>query len=231
MMDYYQDILADAFRHRLVVNCHGSTLPRGLHRTWPNLVSMEAIRGFEYATFDQGTADLVASKATTLAFTRNAFDPMDFTPVCFTEYDNNKRVTGNGAELALAVLFLSGVQHYAETPQGMATVPDYVREMMKEIPVSWDETMFIDGHPGRYIVLARRSGNVWYYAGVNAQKDTLGLNLKLPFAGGISGTIITEGETLRSFTQDTVMPDGSGMATVQIVPGGGFVIRFEKPAL
>jgi len=113
----------------------------------------------------------------------------------------------------------------------MATVPDYVREMMKEIPVSWDETMFIDGHPGRYIVLARRSGNVWYYAGVNAQKDTLGLNLKLPFAGGISGTIITEGETLRSFTQDTVMPDGSGMATVQIVPGGGFVIRFEKPAL
>ena len=231
MMDYYQDILADAYRHKLVVNCHGSTLPRGLHRTWPNLVSMEAIRGFEYATFDQGTADLVASKATTLAFTRNAFDPMDFTPVCFTEYDNNKRVTGNGAELALAVLFLSGVQHYAETPQGMATVPDYVREMMKEIPVSWDETMFIDGHPGRYIVLARRSGNVWYYAGVNAQKNTLGLNLKLPFAGGISGTIITEGETLRSFTQDTVMPDGSGMATVQIVPGGGFVIRFEKPAL
>lgn len=231
MMDYYQDILADAHRHKLVVNCHGSTLPRGLHRTWPNLVSMEAIRGFEFATFDQATADLVASKATTLAFTRNAFDPMDFTPVCFTEYDNNKRVTGNGAELALAVLFLSGVQHYAETPKGMATVPGYVREMMSEIPASWDETRFIDGYPGRYIVLARRSGDDWYVAGVNAEEDTVRLNLNLPFAEGISGTIITEGETLRSFSQGTVTPDKSGTASVQIMPNGGFVIRFEKPAL
>ncbi len=106
MMDYYQDILADAHKHHLVVNCHGSTLPRGLHRTWPNLVSMEAIRGLEYATFDQESADKVPSKATTLAFIRNAFDPMDFTPVCFTAYDNFERVTGNGAELAMAVLFL-----------------------------------------------------------------------------------------------------------------------------
>lgn len=231
MMDYYQDILADAHRHKLLVNCHGSTLPRGLHHTWANLVSMEAIRGFEFATFDQATADLVASKATTLAFTRNAFDPMDFTPVCFTEYDNNKRVTGNGAELALAVLFLSGVQHYAETPRGMATVPDYVREMMREIPVSWDETMFIDGYPGRYIVLARRSGDDWYVAGVNAGEDTIRLNLDLPFAEGIPGTIITEGETLRSFSRGTITPDQSGTASVQIMPNGGFVIRFEKPAL
>jgi hypothetical protein len=231
MMDYYQDILADAHRHRLVVNCHGSTLPRGLHRTWPNLVSMEAIRGFEFATFDQATADLVASKATMLAFTRNAFDPMDFTPVCFTEYDNFERVTGNGAELALAVLFLSGVQHYAEAPKGMASVPDYVREMMSEIPVSWDETMFIDGYPGRYIVLARRSGDDWYFAGVNAGEDTVRLNPDLPFAKGISGTIITEGETLRSFSQGTITPDQSGTVSVQIIPNGGFVIRFEKPAL
>ena len=77
---------------------------------------MEAVRGLEFATFGQESADRVPSKATTLAFTRNAFDPMDFTPVCFTEYDNFERVTGNGAELAMAVLFLSGVQHYAETP-------------------------------------------------------------------------------------------------------------------
>jgi len=231
MMDYYQDILADAHRHKLVVNCHGSTLPRGLHRTWPNLVSMEAIRGFEFATFDQATADLVPSKATTLAFTRNAFDPMDFTPVCFTEYDNNKRVTGNGAELALAVLFLSGVQHYAETPEGMASVPDYVREMMSEIPVSWDETRFIDGYPGKYIVLARRSGDDWYVAGVNAEENTIRLNLNLPFAEGFSGTIITEGETLQSFSQETITPDKSGMVRVQIMPNGGFVIRYEQPAL
>ena len=81
MMDYYQDLLADAHEFHLMVNCHGSTLPRGLHRTWPNLVSMEAVRGLEFATFGQESADRVPSKATTLAFTRNAFDPMDFTPL------------------------------------------------------------------------------------------------------------------------------------------------------
>jgi hypothetical protein len=226
MMDYYQDILADAHRHKLVVNCHGSTYPRGLQRTWPNLVSMEAIRGFEFATFDQATADLVASKATTLAFTRNAFDPMDFTPVCFTRYDNFERRTGNGAELALAVLFLSGVQHYAETPMGMATVPDYVKEMMMQIPVSWDETRFIDGYPGRHIVMARRSGNNWYIAGVNAEKEPLKLAVRLPFTVAGQGTLITEGETLRSFSAATVTPDAEGKTDIEIQPSGGFVIKF-----
>ncbi|MFZ2285705.1 MAG: glycoside hydrolase family 97 catalytic domain-containing protein [Bacteroidales bacterium] len=231
MMDYYQDILADAHRHRLMVNCHGSTYPRGLQRTWPNLVSMEAIRGFEFATFDQATADLVASKATTLAFTRNAFDPMDFTPVCFTEYDNFRRVTGNGAELAMAVLFLSGVQHYAETPMGMATVPDYVRTMMSKIPVVWDETSFLDGYPGRYIILARRSGTDWYVAGVNAGKEPLKLTLRLPFQVSSTGILITEGDSLRSFTGAAFEPDASGNAEVVMKPGGGFVISFGKPAL
>ena len=226
MMDYYQDILADAHRHRLLVNCHGSTYPRGLQRTWPNLVSMEAIRGFEFATFDQATADLVASKATTLPFTRNAFDPMDFTPVCFTKYDNNERVTGNGAELALAVLFLSGIQHYAETPHGMETVPDYIREVMRDIPVSWDQTIFLSGYPGRHIVIARRAQNTWYVAGVNAGEDPLELSLKVPFAEGISGTIITEGESPRSFSQDTITPGLSGRISVEMMPKGGFVMIF-----
>ncbi len=226
MMDYYQDILADAHRHRLVVNCHGSTLPRGLHRTWPNLVSMEAIRGFEFATFDQATADLVASKATAVPFIRNAFDPMDFTPVCFTQYDNFERITGNGAELALAVLFLSGVQHYAETADGMATVPEYVRDMMKKIPVSWDETRFIDGYPGSYIVLARRKGAIWFIAGVNAKIEPVKLSFKLPFIVTGPGTIISEGETLRSFSAGTAMPDKEGIMAVEMKPVGGFVIKF-----
>ena len=135
-------------------------------------------------------------------------------------------MTGNGTELALAVLFLSGVQHYAETPEGMATVPGYVKEMMKEIPVSWDETRFLDGYPGRYLVMARRSGNDWYVAGVNAEKDALSLYLWLPFAEGLAGTIITEGETLRSFSQDSITPGTSGGTGVEILPNGGFVMHF-----
>ncbi|MBA7537415.1 Glucan 1,4-alpha-glucosidase SusB [subsurface metagenome] len=131
---------------------------------------MEAVRGFEYATFGQETADKVSRKSTILPFTRNTFDPMDFTPVCFNEYDNNTRVTGNAAELAQAVLFLSGVQHYAEIPAGMEKVPDYVKEIMREVPVDWDETRFVDAYPGKYIVLARRKDDTWYVAGINGEE-------------------------------------------------------------
>ncbi len=227
MMDYYQDILADAHNHHLIVNCHGSTLPRGLHRTWPNLVSMEAIKGFEFATFDQESANKVPSKAATLAFIRNAFDPMDFTPVCFNDYDNFERITGNGAELAMAVLFLSGVQHYAETPKGMAKVPDYVRGLMRDIPVSWDETRFIDGYPSGYLVIARRTGSTWYVAGINAGKYPLDLIVKLPFIDTLKGIAITEGETLRSFASSTITMDSGKSVPVTLKPDCGFVFRFE----
>jgi hypothetical protein len=227
MMDYYQDILADAHEHHLMVNCHGSTLPRGVQRTWPNLVSMEAIRGFEYATFDQESADKVPSKATTVMFTRNAFDPMDFTPVCFTSYDNFERVTGNGAELAMAVLFLSGVQHYAETPRGMAGMPEYVRELMSAIPVSWDETEYIDGYPGRYVVIARRAGDAWYVAGINASNEPREVMFKLPFADPKAGIIVTEGDTKRSFRLGKVTLNNEKNIEVSMNPDGGFVMRFD----
>ena len=228
MMDYYQDLLADAHEYKLMVNCHGSTLPRGLHRTWPNLVSMEAVRGLEFATFDQESADRVPSKATTLAFTRNAFDPMDFTPVCFTEYDNFERVTGNGAELAMAVLFLSGVQHYAETPRGMSGMPDYVKEMMVDIPVAWDETRFIDGYPGKYLVISRRSGTSWYVAGINSSNESHDINLHLPFISNSDGVLITENGTPRSFRKELVKIDPSGNTRIKTEPNGGFVMRFEN---
>jgi hypothetical protein len=228
MMDYYQDILLDAHKYQLVVNCHGATLPRGLQRTFPNLVSMEAIRGLEFATFGQETADKVPAKATLLAFTRNAFDPMDFTPVCFNAYDNNKRVTGNGAELAQAVLFLSGVQHYAETPAGMAKVPEYVRALMRDIPVIWDETKYIDGYPGRYLILARRASKIWYIAGVNAEKETKELNLQLPFVSQKSGLLITEGDSLRSFSREQITLDANYSFHLSIKSNGGFVLTFNE---
>ncbi|MCK7540455.1 MAG: glycoside hydrolase family 97 C-terminal domain-containing protein [Marinilabiliales bacterium] len=177
-----------------MVNCHGSTLPRGLHRTWPNLVSMEAIRGLEFATFDQESADQGAVKGNYTAHSpANAFDPMDFTPVCFTEYDNFERVTGNGAELAMAVLFLSGVQHYAETPWGMAVMPGLCEGNDElTIPVAWDETRFTDGYPGKFVVIARRTGNVWYVAGINAGKEAAGDHAQLPFIDQmLNGILVT----------------------------------------
>lgn len=226
MMNYYREILEDAHKYQLIVNCHGATLPRGLQRTYPNLVSMEAIRGFEFATFGQESANRVPVKSTIIPFTRNAFDPMDYTPVCFTEYDNNYRVTGNGAELAQAVIFLSGVQHYAETPEGMATVPDYVKAMMREIPVNWDETKFIDGYPGDYVVIARRKEDTWYIAGINGKNSPKNLSFELPFETTTSGTLITEGEVPRSFSNRDIQPNEEGKIEIILKPNGGFVTKW-----
>jgi alpha-glucosidase len=227
MMDYYQDILIDAAKFRLMVNCHGATLPRGLERTYPNLVSMESVRGLEFATFGQETADKVPRKSTILPFTRNAFDPMDFTPVCFTEYDNNIRITGNGAELAQAVIFISGIQHYAETPAGMRTVPEYVRQMMRDIPVSWDETKFVAGYPGLFVVIARRTGDTWYIAGISAEKTIRDLELELPFVTQQEGKYISEADSLRSFSEKTVKLEEGNMLKTSLWPNGGFVLKMK----
>ncbi|RYD87574.1 MAG: glycoside hydrolase family 97 protein, partial [Sphingobacteriales bacterium] len=154
MIQYYIDILNDAAKYKLLVNFHGATLPRGWSRTYPNLMSTEAVKGFEMVTFDQGAADAQANHCAMLPFTRNAFDPMDFTPMNLYKIPTQvNRKTTSAFELATSVLFLSGIQHYAESPEGMGHVPDYVTGFLKTLPDSWDDVKFIDGFPGKYAVI------------------------------------------------------------------------------
>jgi alpha-glucosidase len=134
MMKYYIDILKEAAEFKLAVNFHGCTFPRGWYRTFPNLVSMEAIRGEEFVTFGQDFADQQPSHCAIIPFTRNLFDPMDFTPINFSGIPNIKRKTTNGFEIALSVLFTSGIQHIAETPDGMASQKDFVKDYMSTLP-------------------------------------------------------------------------------------------------
>ena len=169
MMSYYIDIFESAAKYGIMVNTHGCTLPRGWHRTYPNLVSMESVKGEEYCTFTQEETNEEPSHSCMLPFTRNVFDPMDFTPTVFGEIAYRERVTTNSFELAQAILFLSGIQHYAETDIGMQKVPDFVKQYMKDIPVSWDESKFIDGYPGKYVIIARKTGKTWYVAGINGE--------------------------------------------------------------
>ena len=153
---------------------------------------------------------------------------MDFTPVCFSEVPGIRRVTSNGFELATSVIFWSGIQHFAETPRGMARVPDYVKTFMQEVPVVWDETRFIDGFPGKLVVLTRRSGKIWFVAGINGENIEKNLHLDLPFLkGSQTGNLITDGDDNRSFStrEITVVP---GKQIKLVIRGnGGFVIRFD----
>ncbi|MGL1884970.1 MAG: glycoside hydrolase family 97 protein [Reichenbachiella sp.] len=225
VIQYYQEILEDAAQVGIMVNFHGCTLPRGWQRTYPNLVTMESIKGMEFITFDQANADVSVPHCAMLPFTRNVFDPMDFTPVCFSEIPNISRRSSNGFELALSTLFVSGVQHYAETAQGMGQVPIFVKEAMKAVPVAWDESVFVDGFPGKHVVMARRSGDKWFIAGINGEEIPKDLVLDLSFIKGAKTSLITDGETDREWVQKDVTIGEDGKLSIGLIPNGGFLIQ------
>jgi len=230
MMNYYLDILDDAAANQLLVNFHGATLPRGLHRTYPNLVTTEAVFGFEMITFAQENANAEPQHSVMSAMVRNAFDPMDFTPMNLYQVPGIKRVTTSSFELATAVLFLSGIQHYAESPEGMKHVPEFVKDFLRTLPNSWDDVKFIDGYPGKLFVVARKSGNRWYVAGINGENVEKKLSLDLSFIKNKKGQVIGSGNAVGnepSFTTNTVAVPASGKINVTLKGNDGFVAVYE----
>ncbi|OQP67219.1 alpha-glucosidase [Niastella vici] len=227
MIRYYLDILKDATAHHLLVNFHGATLPRGWQRTWPNLMSTEAIKGFEYITFSQHDADEEPTHAAMLPFTRNAFDPMDFTPMCLYKIPRINRQTTSAFELALSVLFLSGSQHFIEIPEGMAHMPVYVKNFLRQLPTNWDDVKFIDGFPGQYIVLARKAGNKWYITGINGTGEEKNLTLNLDGFKAKKATIFlnSKGNTFIDQQAIPVQPGKKQMVTLG--SHDGFVMVLE----
>jgi len=228
MIHYYIDILKDAAQYSLAVNFHGATFPRGWSRTYPNLVSMEAIRGEEYVTFGQYFADNQPSHCAVIPFTRNLFDPMDFTPVNFSGIPNEKRRTTGGFEIALSVIFTSGIQHIAETPAGMAAQKDFVQRYMSSLPDKWDDVKFIDGYPGKYVVLARKKGNMWYIAGINGENSPRTITLDDSFITTTSrGTLIGDSDAEKDLVERKVSLSKPMQLLLQ--PYGGFVIKTVSP--
>ncbi|MEH0153491.1 glycoside hydrolase family 97 catalytic domain-containing protein [Limibacter armeniacum] len=226
VINYYIDILEDAAEAKLMVNFHGCTLPRGWHRTYPHLLTAEAIRGMEFITFTQEGADSAMSHCTMIPFTRNVMDPMDFTPTAFSGLPGLERKTSNAFELALPVLFQSGIQHFAETPQGMQTTPDYVQDFMREIPVSWDETKLVEGTPGKEVIMARRKGETWYVGGINGENKEKQFVLNLPFIEKKEAVLITDGDSNNSFSKELVYTNEDNQVAMSMRGNGGFVMVF-----
>lgn len=229
MIQYYIDILNDAAKYKLLVNFHGATLPRGWQITYPHLMTAEAIYGMEMVTFDQKAADLQANHCAMLPFTRNVFDPMDFTPVNLTGLTSSNciRKTTPAFELALSVLFLSGIQHFAQSPEGMERVPDYVKEFLQKIPDNWDDMRFIEGYPGKYAVIARKSGDRWFVAGINGEQNEKKIQLDLTSFRKNKITLFTDGEGDQLFSMS--MPGASRQKKYDITlhANSGFVMVLE----
>lgn len=186
MMQLYEDILTDANEFGIQVIFHGCTLPRGWERMYPNYVASEAVLASENLHFGQGACDAEARNGCTHPFIRNTVGSMDFGGSALNKFYNadNKRgthrVTSDVYALATAVLFQSSVQHFALAPNNIDDAPAWAIDFMKQVPTTWDEVRFIDGYPGRYVIIARRCGAKWYVAGINADAQPLKTTISLP---------------------------------------------------
>ncbi|MBE6280752.1 MAG: glycoside hydrolase family 97 protein [Bacteroides sp.] len=200
-MELYENILADANDYGILCIFHGCTLPRGWERMYPNYASSEAVLASENLHFSQGSCDHEAYNATIHPFVRNTVGSMDFGGSALNKYYNykneargSKRRTSDVFALATAILFQSPVQHFALAPNNLEDAPSWAIDFMKKVPTLWDEVKYIDGYPGKYVVLARRQGDKWYVVGINAQKETLKLKVKLP--------MLPAGETVQYYSDD-----------------------------
>ncbi|KRT15255.1 alpha-glucosidase [Pedobacter ginsenosidimutans] len=223
MMKYYIDILEDAAKYHLLVNFHGATVPRGWARTYPNLMTTEAVYGAEWYNNNSILTDKAAAHNTTLPFTRNIIGSMDYTPVTFSNSQHAHK-TSFAHELALAVVFESGLQHFADRPSAYYNLSEGPLNFLKGFPTTWDETKLIQGYPGEMIVIARRKGKLWYVAGLNGKDTPQTLDLNLKFLGNSEYALqlFKDGADTKSITSETKSIKKSGTLQIQCLPGGGF---------
>nr|MCR4853030.1 glycoside hydrolase family 97 protein [Prevotella sp.] len=226
-MDYCQDLLECAARHHLLVNFHGATIPRGWQRTYPNMLSTEGVYGAEWYNNVPTFTQKAACHNATLPFTRNVVGPMDYTPCAFSD-SQHPHITTHAHELALTVLFESGLQHLADRPESLLAQPAEVQQLFGQLPASWDETRLLGGYPGRYAVMARRCGDTWFVAGINGTDGALTIPLSFDALGkaakgaGIDVTLFCDGEPW-SITCPRVLPKEIAMKA-----RGGFVMVIRR---
>ena len=227
MMQLYEDILSDANDYGLLVIFHGCTLPRGWERMYPNYAASEAVLASENLHFSQGFCNEEARDCGAMyPFTRNVVGSMDFGGSALNKfYDarnsrGSRRVTSDVYALATAVLFQSAVQHFALAPNNLTDAPAWAIDFMKQVPTTWDELRFLSGYPGRYVIMARRSGDKWYVAGVNATQAPLKVELKMPMlsAGEAQLYLNNQLSTVKlskKATLDVEIPVNGGIVVVQ----------------
>lgn len=223
-IQYYIDLLKDAHEFGIMVNFHGCTVPRGWHRTYPNLLTMEAVMGAESYKFHKTYPENAPWHNVNLVFTRNVVGPMDYTPVTFSDADY-PHLTTYAHELALSVAFQSGILHFADKVQAYLDCPDKVIDFLKNVPVTWDDTQCVAGEPAEFVVLARKKGDNWIIAGINGLKQEKTITIEpsryIPEKSEI--VIIGDGETDRTFNVEEI-EESDNVIDVTMRPFGGFVM-------
>ncbi|WP_405822547.1 glycoside hydrolase family 97 protein [Streptomyces sp. NBC_01390] len=211
-MRWYDEVLEATARHHLLVNFHGSTIPKGIQRTWPQVMTMEGVGGEEKRN---NTAEQLAS----LPFTRNAIGSMDFTPGAFHR-PARPNVASDAGELGLTVLYESGIQNLSGTPESYEARPE-ARRYLEQLPRRWEETRLLAGDPGRSAVLARRAADGrWFIGGTFAgAARTADVPLRLG-AGRWLVETVTDGPS--GLVREAHVVRGGATLAVPVVADGGF---------
>ena len=184
MNNHYLHALKKAADYNIMVNAHEAVRPTGLCRTYPNLIGNESARGTEYEAFGGNNVD----HTTILPFTRLIGGPMDYTPGIFEtdcskmDPNNTSRVRSTLArQLALYVTMYSPLQMAADIPENYERFMDAF-QFIKDVPVDWDETIYLEAEPGDYITIARREkGTNNWYVGCTADENGHDTRLNLDF--------------------------------------------------
>ena len=230
VMRLYEDILSDANRYGLQVVFHGCTIPRGWEKMYPNYVASEAVLASENVFFNEGAAIKQPFDLTLHPFCRNATASMDWGGIIMNKYlskDNksrHSRKTTDIFEMASGIIMQTSVQCVAMQPNNLEELPQFEMDFLRSLPTTWDETRYVDGYPGKYVVLARRHGNDWYVAGLSAEKQPLSLTLDLPmFAPGQALQYYVDDKQTGEPTLTTLKIDKKGQVKVILQPNGGLI--------
>ncbi|MFF7266745.1 glycoside hydrolase family 97 catalytic domain-containing protein [Streptomyces sp. NPDC008159] len=184
LIAWQREVIEDAGRYRLHIVLHNCTIPRGWDRTYPHLLGVEAGIASEHYSNTKALADQIPEQTTIAAISRNIVGAFDYGTTLLSPYalPQSPRHTSDAHELAQTVVYQSGFNGFADTPEAYLTQSPEVRELLSTVPVAWDETRFLAADPGSHVVVARRKGNTWYIAGVNGKTLTMptGLDTSAP---------------------------------------------------
>ena len=224
-MRLYEGILSDANDFGIQVIFHGCTLPRGWEKMYPNYCSSEAVLASENLYFSQGFCEMEARHACLHPFVRNTTASMEYGGTVLQKRlhrepgRGNTRRTSDVFELATAIAFQSCGQNFALTPRNLTEQPQFEIDFMKQVPTTWDETCFIDGYPGKYVVMARRHVDRWYLIAMNAEKEAKTLTLEPGVLSGFSAekaVLLTDGPDGQMPQQEPLQLDKKGRVTLTI---------------
>ena len=233
-MRLYEDILSDANRYGLQVVFHGCTIPRGWERMYPNYVASEAVLASENLFFGEGATISEGFDLTLHPFCRNATASMDWGGIIMNKWmsrDNKSRHTRKTTdifEMAAGIIMQTSVQCVAMQPNNLEELPQFEMDFLRQLPTTWEETRFIDGYPGKYVILARKATNgQWYIAGLNALKEPLPITLDFQSMGLPIGefTSLYLDNKAGSPTLSPVKPDKKGRLKLTLQPNGGLIIH------